>query len=327
MTTGHGDPLGSLTIRDRNGARRVRLADYLDAATEEAAAAAAHAWIKTLRGLLVEGQPFRRRFHIRGDSLWWFAELYLHKQQVVLHLHRAVMALERLILDRAANRPDAARGFPCGARDGPVDRRQPRRPLARTWRRGAAAAASRPARRTGPPAAPRIARLETASPPERSARRSDGRDCGLRPFGVLDPRRRRRGGRGLHRPGARGDRGPGSRGAAAGRRRAGRQLPRPALVASAARDDGGRGGRSDRVVRRSRCVRGLGGRVARSAHLPAGDLEQPRHPAARRHRRRRLRAGRARASWRGSRCCSGRGRRAPWTRPARRSTRCARRRR
>ena len=104
MSSGHRDALGILTLYDAAGARRVRLADYLDAAAEEAAAAAAHAWIKALRHLAVDGQPLRRRFHLRGDSLWWFTELYLHKQQVVLQLHRTVMALERVLL---AERPSA----------------------------------------------------------------------------------------------------------------------------------------------------------------------------------------------------------------------------
>ena len=79
------------------GIRRVRLGDYLQPDAEERAMAAEHAWIKRLRLLLVDGQPFRRRFTLRGDSLWWFAELYLHKQQVVLDLFRTMAALDRLI--------------------------------------------------------------------------------------------------------------------------------------------------------------------------------------------------------------------------------------
>ena len=42
------------------------------------------AWIKGLRHARVDGVTLRRRFTVRGDSLWWFAELYLHKQQVIL---------------------------------------------------------------------------------------------------------------------------------------------------------------------------------------------------------------------------------------------------
>jgi hypothetical protein len=83
--------------------REVILTDYLDAAAEESATTEAHAWIKSLRHANVDGQPLRRRFTYRGDSLWWFAELYLHKQQVVLEIFRTIRALEQLI---AIEHPD-----------------------------------------------------------------------------------------------------------------------------------------------------------------------------------------------------------------------------
>lgn len=91
------DALGVLMLDSGTDGRRVSLGDYLDGASEEAAAAAAHAWIKALRLVPVDGQPLRRRFCFREDSLWWFAELYLHKQLVVLNVHRTIAALERLI--------------------------------------------------------------------------------------------------------------------------------------------------------------------------------------------------------------------------------------
>jgi hypothetical protein len=87
-----------VVVVDRGtGPRRVRLRDYLDATVEAQAAAAEYAWIKELRRLVVDGEPVRRRFTLRGDSLWWFAELYLHKQQAVLGIFRTIGALERLI--------------------------------------------------------------------------------------------------------------------------------------------------------------------------------------------------------------------------------------
>ena len=52
-----------------------------------------------MRNARVDGVPFRRRFTYRDDSLWWFAELYLHKQQVVLNIFKTVAALDAL-LDR-----------------------------------------------------------------------------------------------------------------------------------------------------------------------------------------------------------------------------------
>jgi hypothetical protein len=97
MSDHAGDALGVLLIDTGTGARRVRVRDYLDGASEEAATVAAHAWIKALRHAAVDGQPLRRRFRFREDSLWWFAELYLHKQQAVLNIHRIIAGLERLI--------------------------------------------------------------------------------------------------------------------------------------------------------------------------------------------------------------------------------------
>jgi len=86
-----------LMVDSGTGPRRVRLGDYLNAAAEEQAIADEYTWIKRLRQLDVEGQPLRRRFTLRGDSLWWFAELYLHKHQVVLGLFRTMAALDHLI--------------------------------------------------------------------------------------------------------------------------------------------------------------------------------------------------------------------------------------
>jgi hypothetical protein len=86
-----------LLVNTGTGARRVHLADYLDAEHEEAASEAAHVWIKQLRHARVDGVPLRRQFTVRGDSLWWFAELYLHKRQVILSIFRLLAALDRLV--------------------------------------------------------------------------------------------------------------------------------------------------------------------------------------------------------------------------------------
>ncbi len=86
-----------LAVKDATGQREVALSSYLDAAREEQAAVASLAWIKSLRHARVDGQPFRRRFTYRDDSLWWFAEIYLHKQQVILNLFRTILALEALV--------------------------------------------------------------------------------------------------------------------------------------------------------------------------------------------------------------------------------------
>ena len=62
--------------------------------------------LKALRHVQVDGQPLRRRFTVRDDSLWWFAELYLHKQRVILDTHRTIAALEALL---SSERPQAIR--------------------------------------------------------------------------------------------------------------------------------------------------------------------------------------------------------------------------
>ena len=100
-----------LEIRGVGGRRQVALADYLDAAAEEQATIDAHAWIKGLRLMELDGEPLRRRFTVRGDSLWWFAELYLHKQQVILQICRTLAALERL---RECESPSAIRAVSAG---------------------------------------------------------------------------------------------------------------------------------------------------------------------------------------------------------------------
>ena len=86
-----------LACESGNTRHEVRLDDYLDAPTAEQAATRALAWIKHLRMARVDGRTLRQRFTVRGDSLWWFAELYLHKQQVIAHLFRTIAALETLL--------------------------------------------------------------------------------------------------------------------------------------------------------------------------------------------------------------------------------------
>lgn len=94
------------------GTRAVQLSTYLDATDAERAAERAIAWIKQLRHLDVEGVPMRRRFTCRGDSLWWFTEIYLHKQQAIRHLFEVIAAFDRLIGDEAPRRIDVQGGGP-----------------------------------------------------------------------------------------------------------------------------------------------------------------------------------------------------------------------
>jgi hypothetical protein len=83
-----------VAITTSAGTREIGLSSCVDAAAEERAVLAAHGWIKTLRHARVDGEPLRRRFTVRDDSLWWFAELYLHKRRVILEVCRTIEALE-----------------------------------------------------------------------------------------------------------------------------------------------------------------------------------------------------------------------------------------
>jgi hypothetical protein len=86
-----------IEIEAGGGPRRVDLLSLLDAGDEERAHEDAYAWIKAVRHVQVGGVPFRRRFTLRGDSLWWFAELYLHKEQAILAAMRLLRGVEALV--------------------------------------------------------------------------------------------------------------------------------------------------------------------------------------------------------------------------------------
>jgi hypothetical protein len=88
---------GTVRIWTSSGERSVPLAAYLDASAEETAHRDAYTWIKHLRHARVEGSTFRERFTVRGDSLWWFTEIYLHKQRAIVDVHRALAAAEALV--------------------------------------------------------------------------------------------------------------------------------------------------------------------------------------------------------------------------------------
>jgi capsular polysaccharide biosynthesis protein len=87
----------TLDVESGAGPRRVDLRAYLDSARAERAQEDAYTWIKAVRHLRVDGVPFRSRFTFRGDSLWWFAELYLHKEQAILDALRTIAAFDALV--------------------------------------------------------------------------------------------------------------------------------------------------------------------------------------------------------------------------------------
>jgi hypothetical protein len=87
--------IGRLAI-ERAGGRleTIDLDDYGAGAVADEAAGRANAWIKSLRHIDVAGRALRDRFHYQGDSLWWFAELFLHKEGVVDALWRTALTLD-----------------------------------------------------------------------------------------------------------------------------------------------------------------------------------------------------------------------------------------
>jgi hypothetical protein len=86
----------TLIVDTGDGERRVAIDAYLDADCAERAEREANAWIKSLRHLPVDGMALRDRFLFRGDSLWWFAELFLHKRRVVVEILRTLYALDAM---------------------------------------------------------------------------------------------------------------------------------------------------------------------------------------------------------------------------------------
>ena len=87
----------TLDVEYAAGSRRIDLGSHLDSERAERAQDDAYAWIKAIRHLRVDGVPFRSRFTLRGDSLWWFAELYLHKEQAILQVMRTLAAFDALV--------------------------------------------------------------------------------------------------------------------------------------------------------------------------------------------------------------------------------------
>ncbi len=59
-------------------------------------------WIKSLRLVDYGGETMRERFTYRGDSLWWFTEIYLHKMR---RLERAVATIYALEAARERHAP------------------------------------------------------------------------------------------------------------------------------------------------------------------------------------------------------------------------------
>jgi hypothetical protein len=88
--------IGRLAIERGGRLETIDLDEYGAGAIADEAAGRANAWIKSLRLVDVAGRSLRDRFHYRGDSLWWFAELFLHKEGVVDALWRTALTLDAM---------------------------------------------------------------------------------------------------------------------------------------------------------------------------------------------------------------------------------------
>jgi hypothetical protein len=88
----------TLTCVSREGrALETALDACLTPADRETIRADANAWIKRLRLADYGGVSMRDRFTYRGDSLWWFTELYLHKMRRFEAALATITALEGAI--------------------------------------------------------------------------------------------------------------------------------------------------------------------------------------------------------------------------------------
>ena len=82
------------------------LASLLSPGLREQTRIEANAWIKRLRHVEYGGVPMRERFLFRGDSLWWFTELYLHKMRKLDTAVSVILALDSAIDGTGAARLD-----------------------------------------------------------------------------------------------------------------------------------------------------------------------------------------------------------------------------
>src|SRR5262245_55711194 len=72
----------------------LNLLQLLAPARREAARVESIRWIKSLRLARYGDRVMRDRFTYRGDSLWWFTELYLHKMRRLDAALETIHALE-----------------------------------------------------------------------------------------------------------------------------------------------------------------------------------------------------------------------------------------
>ena len=83
---------------------RQTIETLLSPAQQDQVRADANRWIKQLRLVPYGDRTMRERFLYRGDSLWWFTELYLHKMRRLERAVATVLALESALERHAPRR-------------------------------------------------------------------------------------------------------------------------------------------------------------------------------------------------------------------------------
>jgi len=95
----------SLTCVTAGGAETsADLLSHLTPELRDAARTETNRWIKSLRLVPFDGQSMRERFTYRGDSLWWFTELYLQKMRQLDAAVAGVLALEAAVAKHAPSK-------------------------------------------------------------------------------------------------------------------------------------------------------------------------------------------------------------------------------
>jgi hypothetical protein len=160
-----------ITVDVQSAARwsRVDLLSCLDHHRAERAHDEAYAWIKALRHMHVDGVPFRERFTLRGDSLWWFAELFLHKEQAIVNAMRIIAAFDALV---EKDRPLAVR-FVSGVHPGVLSAASAARGIPYSgpgWARSSWQLLRMDARAAALAGGARLSRVRGAAPPTSRAR-------------------------------------------------------------------------------------------------------------------------------------------------------------
>ena len=131
-------------VSTRGASVRAELDAFLTRELRDLARADAEHWIKSLRAVPYDGRTMRERFTYRGDSLWWFTELYLQRMRrletataTLIALNAArdqhgpaslVIETDDLVVRDVAHTFGRTRDLPVETRGRPIERLRHARP-------------------------------------------------------------------------------------------------------------------------------------------------------------------------------------------------------